>query len=100
MFVNERTLRIIMIVFIAVALCMVSACQRHRHDPEGGTYLEQNWGRAFEAAKYNQTLHPAGPKNLDPQDGMDGMAVEGSLERYRESFKKEATDKEAIITIQ
>ncbi|WP_419661472.1 hypothetical protein [Desulfosarcina variabilis] len=41
------------------------------------TRLNQNWGRSFESALYNQTLNPEAGKNLEPVEGIDGSAAEG-----------------------
>jgi hypothetical protein len=39
--------------------------------------LDQNWGRSFESALYNQTLNPEAGKNLEPVEGIDGSAAQG-----------------------
>ena len=38
--------------------------------------VDKNWGRSFEAAKYNQTLNPEAEKNLAPVEGLEGPAAE------------------------
>jgi hypothetical protein len=55
------------------------------------TLLQKNWGRSFQAAKYNQILHPEAEKNLDPVVGLDGEAAEENLEQYRNDFKKKSS---------
>jgi len=51
------------------------------------TLSDKNWGRSYEAAKYNQLLNPDAAKNLDPVDGIDGQAANNNVEKYRDSFK-------------
>jgi len=54
--------------------------------------VDKNWGRSFEAAKYNQTLNPEAEKNLAPVEGLDGSVAEGVMEGYKKggNEKKEA----------
>ena len=94
---NKWISKVLTTAAILVAFLLITACQTNRYDHESKTLLEQNWGRSFEAAKYNQTLNPDAPEHLDPPTGMDGAAAESSLERYREGFKKEAADTNVII---
>ena len=54
------------------------------------TLLDKNWGRSVETAKYNQILNPDAGKNLTPVEGLSGKAAENSVEKYENSFKKEA----------
>ena len=51
------------------------------------TLSDKNWGRSYEAAKYNQVLNPDAAKNLNPVDGLDGQAANNDVEKYRDSFK-------------
>ena len=52
------------------------------------TLSDKNWGRSYEAAKYNQILNPEAGKNQDPLDGLDGQATDNNVEKYRNSFKE------------
>ena len=51
------------------------------------TLSDKNWGRSYEAAKYNQVLNPDATKNLNPVDDLDGQAANNDVEKYRDSFK-------------
>jgi hypothetical protein len=51
------------------------------------TFLESNWGRSFEAAKYHQMLNPDAGKDLNPVEGLDGRAAEKNMEQYHKSFE-------------
>jgi hypothetical protein len=53
--------------------------------------LDENWGRSFESAKYNQTLNPDAGKNLDPVTGLDGQAADAAIQQYRKSFSQQST---------
>jgi hypothetical protein len=53
------------------------------------TLLDKNWGRSVETAKYNQILNPDAEKNLTPVEGLSGKAVDNSVQKYENSFKKE-----------
>ena len=44
------------------------------------TRLNQNWGRSFESALYNQTLNPETGKNLEPVEGIEGSTAERFLQ--------------------
>ena len=65
--------------------------------------LEKNWGRSFEAAKYNQTLNPEAEKNLAPVEGLDGSSAERIMESYKkggEQKKEERPSGFGVMTIQ
>ena len=70
---------------ITVAMIGICGCAQTFY-PEG-TPLERNWGKSYEAAKYNQILDPEAGKNTDPVTGLDGEAVSRSNEKYRKSFE-------------
>ena len=44
--------------------------------------VDKNWGKSFEAAKYNQTLNPEAEKNLAPVEGLEGPAAERITKEY------------------
>ena len=68
-----------------LALC-IGCSQKSIYQNE--TDLDKNWGRSYEAAKYNQILNPDAVKNRDPVDGLDGRATDNNVEKYRNSFKE------------
>jgi len=51
---------------------------------------DQNWGRSYQTAKYNQILNPDAGKNLNPVEGLSGNAAENSVEKYNDSFKEKS----------
>ena len=61
-----------------------AGCSQMREE----TLSDRNWGRSYEAAKYNQILNPDASKNLDPAEGLDGQAADANSEKYRNSFKE------------
>jgi hypothetical protein len=61
------------------------------------TLSDKNWGRSYEAAKYNQILNPDATENLNPVDGLDGQAANSNVEKYRESFKRKKSQETVNI---
>jgi hypothetical protein len=72
-------------IVIIASLAILGGCGSHYYH-QGETPLEKNWGRAFESAKYNQTLNPNASENLAPVVGMDGEEAEIV---WRDHLKKE-----------
>jgi len=75
------------IAFIALAaLLMIGFVGCYKGDAvnplQQESMLDQNWGRSFEAAKYNQTLNPDADQNLEPVEGMEGPAAERIMGEY------------------
>ena len=92
------TARCLSVTVIIVSLSILGGCGSHYY--QGETQLEKNWGRAFESAKYNQTLNPDASKNLDPVDGFDGAAAEVAQQRYLKGEEKKKPETEfGVMTI-
>lgn len=74
----------IAVIALAVVFTMgVFGCSRgtsNQLQPE--SMLDNNWGRSFEAAKYNQTLNPDADKNLEPVEDLEGPAAERIMGDY------------------
>ena len=62
------------------------------------TLLDKNWGRSVETAKYNQILNPDAGKDLTPVEGLSGKAVDNSVQKYENSFKKESKQETTSTT--
>lgn len=89
------------LLLIALLLAAVVSCGGSRNVFEGETPLDRNWGRSYEAAKYNQMLNPNAGKNLEPVVGLDGVAAENTVNKYDQSFKeKKAQDVTNILKLQ
>jgi hypothetical protein len=58
---------------------------------------DQNWGRSYETAKYNQILNPEAGKNLKPVEGLSGKAAENSVETYENTFKEKSKQENTTI---
>jgi hypothetical protein len=58
---------------------------------------EQNWGRSYETAKYNQILNPEAGKDLKPVEGLSGVAAENSVETYDSTFKEKSKQENVTI---
>jgi hypothetical protein len=70
---------------VSAVLLLLSGCAWQQE-----SLSDQNWGRSYEMAKYNQILNPDAGKNLKPVEGLDGKAAENAAEKYENSFKKDA----------
>lgn len=69
-------------IWIFAAFSLLTGCAW-----QGETLSDENWGRSFETAKFNQTLNPDAGKNLEPVMGLDGTASNNNVESYQNSFK-------------
>lgn len=49
--------------------------------------LDQRFGQAVREARLQQTLDPQAATRARPAHGMDGVAADESVQRYRDSFK-------------
>ena len=82
---NKTIFPLLMIAALLFAFFLAAGCQSARYDEINDSVLERNWGRSFEAMKYNQTLNPDAPEHLDPPMGMDGSRAMGtSSTQHRE----------------
>jgi hypothetical protein len=73
-------------VIVLAALCTIGffGCYKNPVNPlQPESQLDKNWGRSFEAAKYNQTLNPQAEKNLAPVEGLQGPVAEKIMEDYK-----------------
>jgi type IV pilus biogenesis protein CpaD/CtpE len=48
--------------------------------------LDDNFGKAVNAAKAQQIINPDASLNTDPVAGVDGKAADGAMNRYHRSF--------------
>ena len=65
--------------------------------------VDKNWGRSFEAAKYNQTLNPDAEKNLAPVEGLEGPVAERVMEDHEKGGEQKKQAKPSgvgVMTIQ
>jgi hypothetical protein len=75
--------RLLLILIGFVLLSFTVSCL---NQPNHGSMLDSNWGRAYETAKYNQILNPDAGKTLEPVEGLDGPAGVVTVDEYRKSF--------------
>ena len=48
--------------------------------------LDDNFGKAVNAAKAQQIINPDASQNTDPVAGIDGQAADATMNRYHRSF--------------
>jgi hypothetical protein len=93
-------------VIILAVLCTIGflGCYKNAANPlQPESQLDKNWGRSFEAAKYNQTLNPEAEKNLAPVEGLQGPVAERIMEDYKkggEQKKQTQPSGVGVMTIQ
>jgi len=81
---------IILIVIFGMFSITLWGCAGNLPESKRVQNLEMNWGKSFESAKKNQILNPEAGKSLEPVVGLNGEAAEHGVNKYKESFKKEA----------
>jgi hypothetical protein len=84
--------RIAVIALVGLISLGISGCYKGNtvNPLQQESLLDQNWGRSFEAAKYNQTLNPDADQNLEPVEGMEGPAAERIMGEYIEGGTRPA----------
>jgi hypothetical protein len=82
---------IILIVILGMfSITLWSGCAGNLPQSQREQYLDMNWGKSFESARKNQILNPDAGKTQEPVVGLNGEAAEYGLDKYKESFKKQA----------
>jgi hypothetical protein len=74
--------RYFVIIGVIAMFCIAAGCAQPL------TRLEMDYGTSFKLAKFNQVLNPEAEKNLKPVTGLDGVAAQKSIDRYRKEFEK------------
>ena len=54
------------------------------------TELDRNWGRSFEAQKFNQIINPDAGQNTEPMIGVDGKIADRNVLNYQKGKKKKS----------
>ena len=90
--------RCLTIIGLIAALSISSGCGGTRA-AQKGTMLDKNWGKSFEAAKFNQILNPQASRNLNPVIGLDGQAAEKILQRYQGGFEAGPSTKDYNLNL-
>ncbi len=62
--------------------------------------VEMDYGTSYKLAKFGQILNPDAEKNLEPVEGLDGVAAQAALNKYRKSFEKPEEKPAYIMGIQ
>ena len=77
---------LISLIAMIAALSIYAGCSNGNISIREESLLEENWGRSFESAKYNQILNPEARKKESPVEELDGQAAQQTMEQYRKSF--------------
>jgi hypothetical protein len=88
-------IRWIMLIVFTGAVALLPACGTGtgtRQSLREESMLDKNWGRSFEAQKYNQILHPDAGKDVTPAAGLDGQAALKAMEKYHEDSNGNKAD--------
>jgi hypothetical protein len=80
--------RFLTLIAMIAALWLYAGCSNGNVSVREESLLENNWGRSFESAKYNQILNPDAGKKEEPVEEIDGQAAQQTVEQYRKSFGK------------
>jgi hypothetical protein len=93
------TARALICIVALVALSFLAGCGANYYH-HGPTPLEENWGRSYETAKYNQIVNPEAEKNLEPVVGLNGWAAEENMAQYLKKGEAKAAGTEfGLVTI-
>ena len=90
----RKSLRLAVALAFVVLTTGITACSPSGRLFQPDTLLDENWGRSYEAAKYNQFLNPDAGDNQIPVVGMDAVASENTVNKYDKSF----AEKEKAVT--
>ena len=86
-------MRRLLFLFICATATMIllSACTASR--------LDADFGTSHKLAKINQILNPDAERNLEPVYGLDGIAVQGVMDKYHDGFKEKKTAPSYIFSV-
>ena len=88
-------LKSIVIACLLSLVLVVIGCSRLPVNQE--TELDRNWGRSFEAQKFNQIVNPDAGQNTEPVIGVDGKIADRNVQNYQKGTKKATAAPQAVI---
>jgi hypothetical protein len=96
---GEHTMlkRTIALTMACGLLALFMGCSSTGNPFHEETLLDTNWGRSYEAAKYNQIVNPDAGKNPTPVEGLSGDAADYSVEKYEKSFQEKSAQENVTI---
>ena len=83
---RKRFISLTAMIAMIAGLSIYVGCSNGNISIREESLLEENWGRSFESAKYNQILNPEARKKESPVEELDGQAAQQTMEQYRKSF--------------
>ncbi len=81
--------------FLLTIALVAAGCSRLPVNQE--TMLDWNWGRSYEAQKFNQMANPYAWQNTEPVVGVDGKIAERNVRIYQEGTTKKPAAPQAVI---
>jgi len=91
--------RVVSVFAIITALTIVAGCGGKTLCAWYPTNTDQNWGRSYEMAKFNQILNPQAGENLDPVEGVPGRVGEKVVANYEKSFEGKAAKQSVNLNL-
>ena len=85
---------IVIACLLSLALVVIG-CSRLPINQE--TELDRNWGRSFEAQKFNQIVNPDAGQNTEPVIGVDGKIAGRNVHMYQQGKKKAPVAPQTVI---
>ncbi len=92
--------KIIKIISGAIIAVGIFGCAQHPVI-QTESQLDKNWGRSFEAARYNQILNPEAGKLPELVEGIEGPAAERIMDGYMKGGTQEqkTSSEFGVVTI-
>jgi hypothetical protein len=89
----RTTVKILLSILLIAGTAGVFGCAQQTAAKKQSR-LDQNWGRSYETALYNQILNPEAGKNIEPVEGLEGPAAERVI---KEHYSADSCDSTASI---
>ena len=91
-----RKTTIISIGVLMVLFFFLLGCAGNLQESQRSYYLQDNFGRSLEAAKYRQTLNPEAGLTAEPVEGLEGRSADMAVDKYRESFEEKVDPQQEL----
>jgi len=79
--------KIMIIIGITIVFPVLFGCNSYKTQRE--LVVDNNWGRSYETARFNQIENPDAGEALIEDQGIDGTVSGYNHDKYKKSFKKD-----------